>query len=57
VARNERVQVFDDNGKPKPGGKILPDPLFMNVAVKICPKCKKVGEKCQCERHQMASGK
>jgi len=52
MPRNERVQVFDDNGNPKPGGELLPDPLFMVVEANICPYCKKVykGNYCDCPK-------
>ena len=49
---NERRQVFDDDGNPKPGGELMPDRLFMPVSVEICPYCKKVykGDYCDCPK-------
>ena len=41
-----------NNGVPKPGGKLLPDPFFLAVKITICPYCKKVykSDFCDCEK-------
>ena len=48
MGRNPRAQDYDEDGNPKPGGKLQPDPLFLAVPVRICPKCKRVLNEANC---------
>lgn len=53
MGHNERVMTYDDNGKPKPGGKLLADPFFLAVPISFCNQCKRVKEKCNCPRPKL----
>lgn len=52
---NPRVMTYDDNGKPKPGGKLLRDPFFLAVPISFCNQCKRVKEKCNCGKETNSS--
>jgi len=45
-----RVQDFDENGNPKPGGRWVQDRLFLGKpGIEFCPVCKRVKKFCECE--------
>lgn len=54
--RNPRVMEYDENGKAKPGGKLMADPFFLSVPLSFCPWCKKVEKKCRCEEQVASNG-
>lgn len=56
--RNPRVMEYDEDGKAKPGGKLLPDPFFLAVPISFCNQCGRVEKKCLCrERSREADAK
>ena len=46
--KTRRIQAYDREGKPKPGGLLIPNQSRLVVGVEICQKCHKLKGYCKC---------